>query len=58
MPSRPSPDAERIIALKVGKSCIVARSPEALLRTARKHAPGAAFSQRATDGRYVITRTA
>lgn len=58
MPTKPSPAAERIMALKVGKSCVVTGKANRQIVTARKHMPGAEFSYRTVDGQAVVTRTA
>jgi hypothetical protein len=55
---RLSPATERILALKVGKTCVVSQRPDGLMRRVKQRLPNAKYSQRAVDGQYVITRIA
>lgn len=56
MTMAPTTMAERVMSLPVGKSCVV--STRNILRTVRKHLPGARFIGRCVDGHFVITRVA
>lgn len=59
MASKPSDQAERIIGLRPGKSCVVPRNPYGLLITARRYTvEQARFSVYRAEGHYVVTRTA
>lgn len=58
MTTKPSPAAERIMALQIGKSCVVGGNGRDLVKTAKRHLPHARFSTSGVDGQFVITRTA
>lgn len=58
MAGKPSPLAERIMALAVGKSCVADRRPgDIVYKTLAKHFPDRRFTTERVGSQYLVRRT-